>query len=112
MKEDLKTRQQEKAYHTLFGQIADHCVAHGIDQKTVLANLSNYPVSITPQFVKETWRAFMIPLTGKTSTRDMTREDVQLVQQEFGKFWSEITGEPFDWPSIEKQMLTQLDDYV
>ena len=110
MKEEPKTRQMEKAYHVLFRQISDHCVAHGIDQKTVLEALSKYEVSTSPEFVKGTWRAILHTLTGKTSTKDQTREDVKLVQQEFGKLWGEITGIPFDWPSIENIMLNNYDD--
>ena len=105
-----KTRQQEKAYHVLFQQISDHCTSVGLDQKTILSKLSKYEVSTSPQFVKSVWRSIMLPLTGKESTKDMTREEVKQVQQEFGKLWSEITGIGFDWPSIENQMLQNLDD--
>lgn len=108
--EQPKTRRQEKAYHVLFQQIADHCVANGIDTKTVTARLENYRVDVTHLFVKSTWRAILQSLTGKTSTKDQTKEDVKLVQAEFAKFWSELTGEAFDWPSIESEMDKQLDD--
>lgn len=110
MKNDLKTRQMEKSYHVLFSQIADHCIAHGIDTKTVTDKLDRYRVDVTPQFVKSTWRAILESLTGKTSTKEQTREDVKMVQEEFGRFWSELTGETFDWPSISAQMTEQLDD--
>jgi len=110
MEQKLKTRQQEKSYHKLFADISNHCVAVGLDQRTILSKLAKYSVSTSPQFVKETWRAIMLPLTGKTSTKDMTRDEVKQVQQEFGKFWSEVTGETFDWPSIETIMLNQLDN--
>lgn len=111
MKEEPKTRQMEKAYHLLFRQISDHCIAHGIDQKTILDELKSYEVSTSPQFVKEVWRVIMHTLTGKTSTTEMTREEVKQVQEVFGKFWGEITGEIFNWPSIETQMLSNYDDY-
>ena len=108
--EEQKTRQQEKSYHVLFQQIANHCIETGIDIKTVTNKLENYRVDVTQQFVKETWKSILFSLTGKTSTKDQTKEDVKLVQAEFGKFWSELTGEIFDWPAIETQMLQNLDD--
>jgi hypothetical protein len=110
MKEDIKTRQQEKAYHKLFSQIADHCVAHGVDVKMAIEKLERYRPDITKEFVKSSWRAILYTLTEKESTTEQTREDVKAVQQEFGKVWTEITGISFDWPSIENQMLTQYDD--
>lgn len=108
-KEDPKTRQMEKAYHVLFGQIADHCVAHGIDLKMAHEVISRYEVAVTKEFVKSTWRAILKAKTGKTSTTEQTREDVKLVQEEFGKLWGEITGESFNWPSIETLLLEQTD---
>ena len=110
--EQQKTRRQERSYHLLFKQISDHCIAHGIDQKTVLDALSKYEVQTSPQFVKGTWRAILHSLTGKESTADQTKEDVKLVQEEFGKLWGEITGVAFDWPSIESQMFNSLDEMV
>lgn len=110
MREDPKTRQQEKAYHKLFSQIADHCVAHGIDMKTVIDKLERHRIDVDAKFVKSVWRAILETKTGKTSTADQTREDVKLVQEEFGKFWGELTGETFNWPSIEAIMLDQYDD--
>ena len=105
----LKSRQQEKSYHVLFQQISDHCTAVGLDQKTILDKLIKYEVSTSPQFVKSVWRSIMLPLTGKESTKDMTRAEVKEVQVEFGKFWSEVTGEQILWPSVENMLLLEYD---
>jgi hypothetical protein len=110
MKEEIKTRQQEKSYHKLFQQIADHCVANGIDMKMVLDKLLLYRVEVDSASVKSVWRSILTTKTGKTSTKDQTREDVKNIQPEFAKFWEELTGEKFDWPSIENIMLNQLDE--
>jgi hypothetical protein len=110
MKEDLKTRQQEKAYHVLFSQIANHCVANGIDLKMVVDKLEGYRVDVDAKFVKGVWKAILETKTGKTSTTEQTREDVKLVQEEFSKFWEELTGERIDWPSVETQMFNQLEE--
>lgn len=108
--EQLKTRQMEKSYHVLFQQIANHCIENGIDIKMVTTRLDRYRVDVTQQFVKSTWKAILQSLTGKTSTTQQTKEDVKLVQAEFGKFWEELTGQQFDWPAIENQMLQNHDD--
>lgn len=112
MKEDIKTRQMEKAYHVLFKQIADHCVANGISLQMALEALERYQPEVDEKFVKSSWRAILKAKTGKTSTTEQTREDVKNVQEDFGKVWSEITGETFDWPSIESQMFNGLDDTI
>ena len=103
MKEELKSRQQEKSYHTLFTQIANHCVATGIDVKMAMEKIDCHEVVITPEFVKQTWRAILKAQTGKESTKDQTKEDIKGVQPVFAELWREITGERIDWPSVESK---------
>ncbi len=100
-----KSRQQEESYHVLFGQIADYCIANGINIKTVVDKLET-----DAKFVKSVWVAILHSKTGKTRTRDQTKEDIKLVQPEFTVFWEELTGQRFDWPSIETQMFNALDE--
>ena len=96
-----RSDQQNKAIHKLFGDIAAHCVGAGIDQQAVTTRLTAYAVPVSPQFVKETWRAMQIALTGKTSTRDLSRAEIDQVYDVFNKFWSELTGEHFAFPTYE-----------
>lgn len=104
MKEEQpKTRAMEKAYHLLFNQIANHCMNTGIDMQTVNEHIQSYRVDVDAAFVKSTWRALLKAKTGKTSTTEMTKEDVQSVQQEFHRLWSEITGINFEFPSADNQ---------
>jgi hypothetical protein len=42
-----------------------------------------------------------IAMTGKESTTDLTTAEVDQVFGVFSKFWSELTGEYFPWPSME-----------
>jgi hypothetical protein len=108
--EKQKSRQQEKAYHKLFGQIADHCVAHGIDLKMAMEHINKYEVAVTAEFVKSTWRAILYTQTQKTSTKDQTKEDIKGVQPDFTQLWEGITKEKIDWPSVENQYLSDLDN--
>lgn len=107
---EQKSRQQEKSYHVLFGQIADHCVAHGIDIGMALEKINRYEVAITKEFVKQTWRSILKAQTGKDSTKDQTKEDIKGVQPVFAQLWEEITKEKIDWPSVESQMLNRSDE--
>jgi len=103
--EKEKTRQQEKSYHKLFQQIADHCIAHGIDMKMAMEMVERHRPEVDAKFVKSTWRAILKSKTGKTSTIEQTTTDIKNIQPEFAELWTSITKESFDWPSIEKQML-------
>lgn len=96
-----RTSKQSASLHLLFTQIAAHCVGAGIDQQTVTTRLTAYAVPVSPQFVKETWRAMQIALTGKTSTKDLERPEIDQVYDVFNKFWSELTGEHFAFPTYE-----------
>ena len=103
--EKSKSRQQEKSYHKLFQQIADHCVAHGITMEMAMEMVEKYRPEVDEKFVKSTWRAILKAKTGKTSTTEQTTTDIKNTQPEFAEMWTSITKESFDWPSIEKQML-------
>lgn len=108
--EKLRTQQQNRSMHKLFNDISLHCMSTGIDIKTVTEKLEHYHVEVTPQFVKETWRTVQRAAVGKESTTELTTAELKIVQEEFGKLWSEITGEVFDWPSISSLMDAQLDE--
>jgi hypothetical protein len=107
--ENKLTRQQQKSIHKLFGQISEYCIGKGLDQRTVVNKLETYSCPTSPQFVKETWRAMQVSITGKTSTTELTRKEIDQVYDVFNKFWSELTGEHFAFPSIQDLLLMQHD---
>lgn len=96
-----RTRAQNRAMHKLFTDISNHCVQIGLDQKTVVNQLEAYSCPTSPAFVKETWRAMQVAITGKESTKDLDRKEIDQVYDVFNKFWSELTGEHFAFPSAE-----------
>ena len=108
--ENQRTISQNKSLHKLFTDIASHCVAYGIDTKPVLTKLEQYPTPVSPQFVKESWRAMQIAVTGKTSTADLDKKEIDQVYDVFNKFWSELTGEHFPFPSYDQLALQHLLD--
>ena len=96
-----RTNTQNKSLHKLFENISTHCIAHGIDQKTVVDHLKAYECPTTPEAVKATWKVIQVAMTGKTSTTELTTGEIDFVFGAFSKLWSEITGEYFPFPSYE-----------
>lgn len=105
-----RTTTQNRALHKLFGDIANYCVETGLDQKAVVNGLSSYAVPVSPQSVKEIWRTIQYTLTGKVSTTELTTKEIDQVYDVFNKFWSELTGEHFAFPSFTELMLNNYDD--
>ena len=106
---EKRTQQQNRALHKLFNDISAYCVETGIDQRTVVTRLDAYQCPTSPQFVKETWRAMQVAITGNKSTTELDRKEIDQVYDVFNKFWSEITGEHFPFPSIDEVLLLQRD---
>lgn len=98
---DQRSSKQNRAFHKLFGEIANHCVSEGIDQKVAINTFQKFETPVTPEFVKETWRVIQTNMFGKKSTTELSTAEVDRVYDVFNKFWSEITGEHFAFPSYE-----------
>ena len=81
MEQEPKKRsiQQNKALHKYCDEVADELAAHGV---TVQAFIRNIEADITPELVKELWRAFARAKYGKTSTADLTQEEFSAVFEE------------------------------
>ena len=107
--EKQRTTVQNRALHKLFGDIANYCVETGLDQKAVVNGLTSYAVPVSPQSVKEIWRTIQYTLTGKVSTTELTTKEIDQVYDVFNKFWSELTGEFFPFPSMSELLLMQHD---
>ena len=108
--EAKRTSRQNASLHLLFTHISNHCIQTGIDQKTLVDALDGYSVPTSPQAIKEIWRAIQIAITGKKSTTDLDRKEIDQVYDAFNKFISELTGEHFSFPSFQDLMLAQLDE--
>lgn len=74
----------------------------------VMEHINQYQIDVDDEFVKKTWRSILKTKTDKTSTTQQTTNDIKVVQPEFERLWSEITGEKFDWPSIDRQAFETL----
>ena len=110
--EKPRTLSQNKSLHKLFTDVSSHCVSVGLDQKTVVNKLESYSCPTSPAFVKETWRAMQIAITGKESTTELTSTEINQVYDVFSKFWSELTGEQFTFPSYDAMAFATLGDDI
>lgn len=106
--EEQRTTSQNKALHLLFTHISNHCVQTGIDQRTLVTELEGYSVPTSPQAIKEIWRTIQISITGKTSTKDLNKKEIDQVYDVFNKFISEVTHEHFTFPNMADLLHAQL----
>lgn len=81
MEQEPKKRsiQQNKALHKYCLEVADELAAHGV---TVQAFIQNIEADVTPELVKELWRAFARVKFGKTSTADLTQDEFSIILEE------------------------------
>lgn len=107
---EKRTNQQNRALHKLFGDISNYCIETGIDQKTIVSALDGYSVPTSPQAIKEIWRTLQISITGKTSTKDLDKKEIDQVYETFNKFISELTGEHFTFPNMTDLLHAQYDN--
>lgn len=102
-----RTRQQEKAYHKGFTEIADLLVEHGISLQVALKNLDVRPTMNT---IKDAYRSIAEAKYGVKSTRDLTTAQVSEVWDDLVKTLSQNTGIEIVFPSQEwKQLLQSYD---
>jgi hypothetical protein len=108
--ETNRTISQNKALHLLFTHISNYCIETGIDQKAIVSQLDNYSIPTTPQVIKEIWRSIQISVTGKTSTKDLNKKEIDQVYDVFNKFISEVTHEYFAFPNMVDLLRAQEDN--
>ena len=77
-----RTKQQNKAMHKYFEEVADVLNENGIAQSVFLENLE---VDYTKETIKDIWRAIVKKKFGKESTADLTTKELQDVFEEFNR---------------------------
>jgi len=107
--EKQRSTQANKSMHLLFSQVSKSLVEQGIDQRTVLTDLTGYDCPVTPTFLKEVWRSIMFTMYRKTSTTQLTNKEMSECYDVFCKFIGENYGISADWPSVETLLFKQLD---
>lgn len=95
--EKQKSRQQEKAYHKGFQNIADILVENNITLNMVIKNLEIRP---TKENVKDIFRAIAKAKYGVDSTSDLKSNQIDPVWEDLIKAVSEATGVYIPFPSV------------
>lgn len=109
---EKRTIRQNASLHRLYSDISRYCMENSITTKDVLSHMQSYEVEVTDAFVKSVWRAIQQSITGSKSTTELNKEDLNEVYREFAKFWSEVTGQTFEFPSYDSlAMAAMLEEY-
>ena len=95
-----RTIPQNKSLHKLFDDISRECNNQGIDQKTLLEDLTGYEAPVTPEFIKEVWKSIMWTMYRTTSTTQLESHQYSEVYDVFNKFLAEQYGIHCPLPSI------------
>lgn len=77
-----RSKQQNKAMHKYFEEVADILNENGISQAVFLADLE---VDYTKETIKNIWRAIAKKKYGTESTADFTTKQLQEVFEEFNR---------------------------
>lgn len=101
---EKRTPQQNRAFHLLFQQIADTLNEHGLDMRQVLKPEVDIPW--TKETVKEyIWRPIQKAMFEKTSTTELTTDQVDQVYSTINRFLGEKHGLHFPFPEAYHEAL-------
>jgi hypothetical protein len=107
--EKQRTPNQNKAIHKLFTDVAIEMLAQGIERKTVVQDLDTYTCPIDAGFMKEVWRSIQYTQTGKISTTQLEKAEIDKVYDTFNRFLSDSYGVHVGFPSMEALMLAEVE---
>lgn len=96
-----RSSQMNKSLHLLFGQVANELLAQGIERRTIINDLEGYSCPIDAGFIKEVFRSIMYTQTGKTSTTELTNNEMKNCYETLQRFLAENYKLDAVWPSIE-----------
>lgn len=96
--------------HVLFDLMANHWNDAGYDMRVILK--PEVPISWSTHTVKnEIWRPVQRILTGKESTTNLERKEIDAVYNELVRMFGERSIPMPDFPSIVSQMLMNQNEF-
>lgn len=98
-----RTKLQNRALHKWFQQASEALMNEGLTVEGVFAG--EIELMPTPEVLKEVWRQVMYKQTGKTSTAEMTTDDVDRVYDVLNLKMGQKAGIHVPWPSLEELSL-------
>lgn len=112
MTETKRSITQNRAMHLAFQQISDLLIGAGIDQRMITKGLEHYSAPTTPEFLKLVFKQIMYTMYRKTSTTDLTTNEMTTCFDVFAKFLGESYGIEVSWPSQDSLALQAMMDEV
>lgn len=103
----IRTLAQNRSLHKYFSEVANSLIEHGKTVGDVLEIFNQDDVSPTGDTIKEIWKSILKRKHGKTSTTEMTTQDLNDVLEEFNLKLGYLIDETIDFPSIEVQKLIE-----
>lgn len=98
-----RTIAQNRALHLYFREVAEQMADAGYTIQHVLKFTAD--LQPTPSFVKRLWQEIQLRVIGKRHTRDLEKEEIDKVYEEFNLFLSEkLNMENIPFPSLEEMM--------
>jgi len=100
-KRTKRTKQQNKALHLYFTELADAFNAAGLDMRAVLAE--EVLLDWTPQSVKAyLWRPIQKIMTDIESTADLNTRDITAIYHVLSRHIAQTFGIAIEWPSDDR----------
>lgn len=96
-----RTIQQNRALHKWLGLLADEFNERELDMRLILK--PHIPIPATTQLLKDTlWRPVQKMMTGKTSTKDLTTREIDLIYDVMNRHLIEAHKIHIPFPSLEE----------
>lgn len=100
MKDELRTEQQNKSLHLFYRLLADELNNAGLDMRRTLKPEIDIPWNETT--VKEyLWRPIQQAQIGKKSTKDLKKNEIDLIYNTLNLHLSEKFGIHVEFPSYQ-----------
>lgn len=91
-----RTKQQNKALHVYFKEVADLLNESGVPARVFLENLE---LDYTKEMIKDIWRKIAKKQYGKDGTSELTTKELQDIFEEFNRHLSQF-GLHLPFPSF------------
>ena len=92
--------------HRWFYDVAVALEELGITRKTIVQDLGDADIPITEKYIKEVvWFHFMVSMYGKTSTTELTTDELTKVERSTTEFLKKKYKIDVEWWSVENQHL-------
>lgn len=102
-----RTLKENNSLHKYFTDVANSLMEHGVTVRDLLEKFKEEDVPPTGDNVKQIWKSILRRKHSKTSTTQMTHNELSSVLEDFYQKVGELTGENIEFPSEEVRRLIE-----